>query len=386
MPQQRSMMLDMTRGLAIFMVVSFHYFPNSVTNIGWTGVNLFFVLSGYLIAGLLIDNRASDTYYGTFYARRCFRIVPLYAINLLFFAAVVGLDQPLWHYALFVQNFTWIAHGTVDLSWMSPTWSLAVEEQFYMILPLLIRMTPPRRIPYVAVAFVVAAPVYRVFMTQVVGSDWPASTEVLPGCLDSLFLGVLAAWAVREPRVLAFMQRRRNWVWLLSGAGLLGVIAIFYDPPDPRSWQTSAVISWVAVTYALTFVSLLLRGDTGGGGRGPICALGIGAYSIYLFHMPIASVVEGWFPTDLLKHAVALPVVALVAAVSWYAIERPLISYARRRWRYEPDRKAASPIEAIAVTATSVMLLKLDAIVSTKRREVACVTALGVGGGASSLA
>ena len=53
-------MLDMTRGLAIFMVVSFHYFPNKVTTIGWTGVNLFFVLSGYLIGGILIDNRTSD--------------------------------------------------------------------------------------------------------------------------------------------------------------------------------------------------------------------------------------------------------------------------------------------------------------------------------------
>lgn len=74
MPPQRSAILDMTRGLAILMVVAFHYFPSKITNIGWTGVNLFFVLSGYLIGGLLIDNRKSDTYYATFYARRVARI------------------------------------------------------------------------------------------------------------------------------------------------------------------------------------------------------------------------------------------------------------------------------------------------------------------------
>lgn len=348
MPPQRSAILDMTRGLAILMVVAFHYFPSKITNIGWTGVNLFFVLSGYLIGGLLIDNRKSDTYYATFYARRVARIVPLYAINVLLFAVVAGLDQPLWHYALFVQNFAWIANGTGTLSWMSPTWSLAVEEQFYLILPLLIRAAPLRCIPYVAASLIVAAPTYRLFLLEVVGSDWRAANQALPGCLDSLFLGVLAAWALRQPGLLAALRKRRHWLRLLAGVGLLGVIAIFYTPPDPSSWVSSAAISWIALAYTLGFVSVLVESDGAVKGRGPLCALGVGAYSIYLFHMPIAFAVEGLFGSALIDNIVALVILALVATVCWFLIERPVIAYARRRWSYQRDGQAASEMVGFA--------------------------------------
>jgi len=348
MHQERSNRLDMVRGLAIFMVVAFHYFPNQVTNIGWTGVNLFFVLSGFLIGGILIDNRTSDTYYVTFYARRCFRIVPLYALNVLLFAAIAGLDQPLWHYVFFLQNFTWISDGTVALGWMSPTWSLAAEEQFYLILPLLIRLTPPRRIPYVAGILVLVAPAYRLFMTQVLGSDWPAANLLLPGCLDSLFLGVLAAWAVREPRILATLQNRRPWLWSLAGVGLLGVFALFWDPPNPRSWLGSAGISWISLTYALIFLGVVIQHGKSGALRGPLCALGVGAYSIYLFHMPIALAAESLIPAKPMAHALALLIVGGGAVVCWSAIERPLISFARRRWRYRPLEEAAPAIAVVA--------------------------------------
>jgi peptidoglycan/LPS O-acetylase OafA/YrhL len=349
MRQERSNRLDMVRGIAIFMVVAFHYFPNQVTNIGWTGVNLFFVLSGFLIGGILIDNRASDTYYVTFYGRRCFRIIPLYALNVLLFAAIVGLDQPFWRYAFFLQNFTWISEGRVSLGWMSPTWSLAAEEQFYLILPALIRLTPLRRIPHVAGALILAAPAYRLFMTQVLGSDWPAANLLLPGCLDSLFLGVLAAWVVREPRMLATLQRRRSWLWSLSGIGILGLVALFYDPPDPRSWLGSASISWIALTYALIFLGVVIRPGKSGATHGPLCALGVGAYSIYLFHMPVALAAESLIPGKPTAHTLALLAVGIGAAVCWYAIERPLISFARRRWRYDPREEAAPAAVAVAV-------------------------------------
>src|SRR3954469_25567950 len=71
--QERSNLLDAVRGVAILMVVLFHYFPTPLTNFGWTGVNLFFILSGFLIGGILIDYQASSKYYSTFYARRAFQ-------------------------------------------------------------------------------------------------------------------------------------------------------------------------------------------------------------------------------------------------------------------------------------------------------------------------
>jgi len=324
---QRSNTLDIIRGLAIFLVVSFHYFPRSVV-IGWTGVNLFFVLSGFLIAGILIDNQASRNYYTTFYARRVFRIVPLYAINVALFAIVVGLDQPLWHYVLFIQNFTWIARGTVAADWMSPTWSLAVEEQFYLLLPLILRLAG-RRLPIVAGGAILAAPVYRVFMTQGLGTDWPAANLTLPGELDSLFLGVLIAWAVRAPPVLDYIRQRRVRLWLMAGVGAVGMVVHFARAPDPTSLEDSLSLSWIALTYALVFTGLVTQPPSVTR-RGPLCWLGVGAYSIYLFHMPVVMLL----PTRLL----ALAVLLVVAVACWYGIERPLIGAARRRWQYRGNR------------------------------------------------
>ena len=336
MPQKRSDMLDIIRAIAISMVVSFHYFPNRLTYIGWTGVNLFFILSGFLITGILIDNREADNYYLTFYARRVFRIVPLYGIDVALFALVVGLDQPLWHYAMFIQNFTWIARGAVRLDWMAPTWSLAVEEQFYLLLPLIVRLTEIRRLPYIAGSAILAAPAYRLFMTQALGTDWPVATQTLPGSLDSLFLGVLIAWAVRAPSALARLQQRRYCLWGMSGIGLAGTVVLFSDTPAPTSWMGSVSISWIALTYALVFAALVTRPHTLlPKKRSALCWLGVGAYSIYLFHMPVAFGTEMLFSASGAAHLVALPILVAIAVACWYGIEGPLISAAGHCWRYQ---------------------------------------------------
>jgi|tagenome__1003787_1003787.scaffolds.fasta_scaffold20907093_3 peptidoglycan/LPS O-acetylase OafA/YrhL len=334
--QERSNLLDAVRGVAILMVVLFHYFPTPLTNFGWTGVNLFFILSGFLIGGILIDYQASSKYYSTFYARRAFRIVPLYALDVALFAILVGLDQPLWHYATFIQNFTWSAHGDVGPGWMAPTWSLAIEEQFYLLLPLIVRVTGFRRLPYVAGGAILLAPAYRLFMTQWLGANWPAADHTLLGALDSLFLGVLIAWAIRTPAVLGQLQRHRCGLWAASGIGLAGVIALFADPPAAASWAGTLSISWIAFTYGLLFVGLVTRSGRAGGSyqRGPLCWLGIGAYSVYLFHVPVAFAMETLFSAPMLAHLVAAPILIAVAVACWYGIERPLISAARRRWRY----------------------------------------------------
>ena len=148
--------------------------------------------------------------------------------------------------------------------------------------------------------------------------------------------------------MLAILQRRRSWLWSLSGIGILGLVALFYDPPDPRSWLGSASISWIALTYALIFLGIVIRHGRSGSNRGPLCALGVGAYSIYLFHMPVALAVEGLLPAKSMARALGLLVVGVGAAVCWYAIERPLISFARRRWRYDPREEAAPAAVAVA--------------------------------------
>jgi peptidoglycan/LPS O-acetylase OafA/YrhL len=238
---------------------------------------------------------------------------------------------------------------------MAPTWSLAVEEQFYLLLPFIVRVIDFRRVPYVACGFIIAAPAYRLFMTQLLGTGWPAADQTLPGALDSLFLGVLIAWAVRTPSVLARLQRHRHGLWGLSAIGLAGVIARILDPPAPASWVEGLSITWIAVTYALLFAGLVTAPSPADRGRGPFCWLGVGAYSIYLFHMPAAFAAEQLFSDRLVAHIVAVPVVLVGAVATWYGIEYPLISWARRRWRYRsaadgPATGAASFAAAPAST------------------------------------
>src|SRR5262249_49705078 len=153
------------RGLAILLVLSWHYFAPllqarespvaAAFALAWTGVDCFFVLSGYLLGGILLDRRESANFYSAFYGRRVFRIVPMYAVLLATFAATHA--DSLLPYVTFTQNFVSAATNSWGPQWMAVTWSLAVEEQFYLVLPLLIQLVPPRRLPRVLLALIFAA-------------------------------------------------------------------------------------------------------------------------------------------------------------------------------------------------------------------------------------
>ncbi len=138
---ERSDLLDAVRGVAVCMILATHFWVPLPTDtvlwhigpvvdrlmgLSWTGVDLFFILSGYLICGSLLDNRGAGTYFSVFYGRRTFRILPLYAITLGLAAATGDLAYPLAHLT-FTQNivFAWARDwGPVSTG---VTWSLAIE-------------------------------------------------------------------------------------------------------------------------------------------------------------------------------------------------------------------------------------------------------------------
>jgi peptidoglycan/LPS O-acetylase OafA/YrhL len=154
--------LDGLRGIAIGMVVIYHFFqmtlavrPASILaylqaagRLSWTGVDLFFVLSGFLIGGVLLDARGSTNYYSVFYRRRLFRIIPIYLVTLLLAPALASLGlgpngsdsarlapdgAPWYAYFTLTQNF-WMTHARAfGSNGLAMTWSLAVEEQFYLM-------------------------------------------------------------------------------------------------------------------------------------------------------------------------------------------------------------------------------------------------------------
>lgn len=224
--------LDGLRGIAILLVLVFHLLDRLPANAGifrylvvagrlaWSGVDLFFVLSGFLIGGILLDAQRSPHYYKTFYLRRAFRILPIYAVLLALAAtrnlpvhwAVLGKLYPSnipWVcYLTLTQNFA-MALGMRGLMSLSPTWSLAVEEQFYLTVPLIVRKLSRLHLTRLLVMALVAAPLLRTLLYHFYSRGPIACHRLMPCRADALSLGVLSALACRDRRCWNFLVARR---------------------------------------------------------------------------------------------------------------------------------------------------------------------------------
>ena len=146
------------------------------TKAGWAWI-LFFVLSGFLITGILLDAKKSDGYFKNFYARRCLRIWPLYYALLLFMFVIVPVlrpseghtifeprSSPWWAFPIFLQNFL-LPIPTMATGALGVTWSLAVEEQFYLVWPLVVRFFNASQLRKIAIAVICVSPVLRFYLS-----------------------------------------------------------------------------------------------------------------------------------------------------------------------------------------------------------------------------
>jgi peptidoglycan/LPS O-acetylase OafA/YrhL len=357
--------LDGLRGLAILLVVAWHYVAAPLQSVpaplaqlawrslrlAWSGVDLFFVLSGFLIGGILLDRRAAPRYFQAFYARRFCRILPLYFLVLgsfyllraaaPAFVASPALGQlfsdplPAWSYATFTQNLVMVHEHTFGPIGLAITWSLAIEEQFYLVLPLMVRFIPPGWLPAVLAAVGLAAPVWRVLA----GPSGYFATIVLTPCrADSLLLGVLCAWALRQERWRQAIQGSRP--------ALYGILAVFLPVLAGLclfrhyGFEGSPVLfSILAVLYG---AALLLAVTEGHGPVTWLCrrrwlrALGGRAYCVYLIHQTINGLAHALMlgrppgfstPAEIATTVTAGAVTLALAEVSWRLFEKPLIAW-----------------------------------------------------------
>jgi peptidoglycan/LPS O-acetylase OafA/YrhL len=354
------------------MVVIFHYiqlthltrhgsllsYLQSPTRLGWSGVDLFFVLSGFLIGGILIDARDSSNYFQVFYRRRFFRIVPIYAAVLLFFPILQAAAQggarggfawlnenpmPWYSYWTFTQNF-WMAHTTLfGANALAVTWSLAVEEQFYLTLPLFIRLLSPRWLLRFVLIGIFCAPVLR----TAIYVNWPqkaiAAYVLMPCRADALLLGVLAAILLREPRWRQRIECAKP-IWSVAfPIFLLGLGYLTWKWPYLASrLEATAGYSWLALFY----VSLLLYSLTRPNSVASrvlrmkwLGWLGSIAYGTYLIHDIVLGLffAYGWKSAPVVNSGATLLTVlaALVFALSiawlsWRYFEHPLVRYGHR--------------------------------------------------------
>ena len=261
--------LDGLRGVAILLVIAYHYLEPLHTTargwrfvalaparMGWMGVDLFFVLSGYLIGSILLANREAPSFFSTFYIRRFCRILPLYlpvvvVLFLVHHRASARPQPPLLEFLTFTHNF-WVASaGTFGNTLLGFTWSLAVEEQFYLLLPALVRFHRGMRFIAIVTGCIGLALLLRYAFLVAAGGDAFLPIQVLlPTRLDPLMLGVAAAWLrardVTIPRSLLWIVWLLSGSWIAMGAMSRGVPGVILHPLPIASFPLVIAIFFLA--------------------------------------------------------------------------------------------------------------------------------------------
>jgi peptidoglycan/LPS O-acetylase OafA/YrhL len=364
--------LDGIRGIAILLVIWFHYVIWPLTHgaspgmmgrivartgmLTWSGVDLFFVLSGFLIGGILIDARESPNYFRTFYIRRVFRILPIYLALVVpyllvwslshdrtFLSNVFGVPMPWYSYLTFTQNF-WLAHHSGDSVFLNLTWSLAVEEQFYLLLPTIIRLVPKRSLLMVSVGLALLSVAVRVGMYLHYGPEWGTAAYVLIYTrADALMLGVICAVLLRDRRWKELLVKE-TWVVRAGVVSFgIGVLVLTY-----RRWGmgTLPMCTLGFTCMALFYASILMLTMVSPKGLvSRICQArwlmwtGTIAYGLYLLHGFAAvwtfRTLRGTGPQmanwgDGITAIVALGAALAISRLSWTYFESKLVRLGHR--------------------------------------------------------
>lgn len=367
--------LDGLRGVAILLVFFFHYLPRNPHNplswlasLGWSGVDLFFVLSGFLITGILYDTRGSSNFFKVFYARRALRLLPLYglAVGLVLLVSVL-LRTPLsWKaipFYVYGSNVMLAVKGGVpDFTPFFDCvhfWSLSLEEQFYSLWPLVIFFVPRRRtLMQICAGGILAALLLRIVLTHIGVSTWMLYAE-LPSRMDALLAGALLALVLRGRPEASLSPKK---LYLLMG-GCCFVLAILFVRARSLSFASSEMTAWGYSMFAGVYVSVLALALVPGtlpSRMGKIPALrffGRYSYGLYVWHdlpSPICVQWKPWFtrnihPLVVAQLAYALAILALftvVAVISYQLIEvrflRLKLCFQYASPKQEPARESTS--------------------------------------------
>ena len=340
--QQKIPQLDGIRGLAILVVVVHNSgtLPRLFAN-GWMGVDLFFVLSGFLITGILVGTRQSECYFQNFYARRFLRILPLYYSLLFFMFILVPLvrpseahvvfekSSPWWAYPLFLQNFL-IRISTDAAGPLAVTWSLAIEEQFYLAWAIVVRYCSDAQIRRIAVAIICLSPALRFYLSL---HHVNLYTNLF--CrLDGLMAGALLALAVRSDNFLPSRFVRLAWFSLAVAAPLAFVTQALNAQWIVFSFTAVASASFVYLGLFSTqkWLRVALSNRF-------LVYTGTISYGLYLLHKIPLDAAKYFYSgrNPLLTLLVSLLGGYAIAALSWNLLEKPFLKQ-KRFFQSDPIR------------------------------------------------
>jgi peptidoglycan/LPS O-acetylase OafA/YrhL len=340
--------LDGIRALAIIAVLATHYLATEFTlpaagtlhgfaagafalaAHGWLGVDLFFVLSGFLITGILLDTRSKPTYYRDFWVRRALRILPLVFVVVGILAVIY---RPHWLYVLMAFFFAVDFAGLIGLGnrVMGPLWSLAVEEQFYLIWPFLVMFLPRRALAITTLAIVIAEPIIRLTLPGPLDLPWFR--------VDGLAMGALIAIFVRS-RYFS----RSTALRLCAGALLLAGALFFIDI------HIHSALYGLRISEADLLFGAMIAGSCALAGNKWLAPLrsrtarfiADTSFCAYLIHVPLQDLVRHLgvgadvsnpFAAAAIQASIAVPATFIVAALSRAYLEVPFL---RLKDRFAP--------------------------------------------------
>ncbi len=314
---KRIAQIDGLRAIAILLVLSFHFINNQleqttlpigkilykVTSFGWSGVDLFFVLSGFLIGGILIANKEKKRYFSTFFIRRFVRIVPSYYLLLVIYIILIQIpifknyyfftrfnDIPMWSYFALLHNIYMANLHSMGNVALSITWSIGIEEQFYILVPFIIYFIQKKYLHYLLILIIILANIFRL--------NYPATNQevfsiagyvLLPCRMDAIAFGVLLAWINDRYGLPYFVKKYYSFI-IASMIGILFLCVVLI-----LKFHTIGVIR--NTFFALFFsccIAIALGKPTSIYGnllsKKWLGWIGKISYSLYLFHYLIIGV------------------------------------------------------------------------------------------------
>ncbi|GEP88909.1 acyltransferase [Chitinophaga terrae (ex Kim and Jung 2007)] len=344
--------LDAVRGCAILLVLLYHFYGEyaGVFNIGWTGVDLFFVLSGFLITGILTDSKQQASYFKNFYIKRVLRIFPIYFIVIGIILYLVPLfsstaipDLPYYHnhqgwFWTYFQNWLFTIKGFPDDRVLRYTWSLCIEEQFYMFWPFIIYKFSAKNILRISIGFIVLANVLRLLPLPVDNNYIYVNTFAR---IDALSVGALIAILIRTRKEL--LEKYATMIMLVSVIALLGNIAYtrstffmnLYPVYTFIALFFGGLIVWSLSSNAPRPLQLIVNNPV-------FMFFGKYSYGLYLYHVPIHLWLTPWLfkivqsyihPAlwnKLLISSAGLLVAIAVSVISFRFIETPFLNLKKK--------------------------------------------------------
>jgi peptidoglycan/LPS O-acetylase OafA/YrhL len=362
---------DGIRGLAVLAALAWHCFifpariPEGTTfwyatlplQLMGTAIDLFFVLSGFLIGGILLDTKSAPGYFQAFYMRRLHRIVPPYFAWLLIYAIVLAAGAfptlpavhkvfaPVWSpwlsYPLFLQNIFAAAAHSFGPRWLAVFWSLGLEEQFYLAFPLLVWLLPRRFLVVALIAAAIIAPILRIHYS---GNPF-AQLMLVPCRADALALGALVALGARSQAAWTWLSAHAGLVVaVLLGSGLAVTATAWGSHLEVYPLMRPALVSSLAIFYSCALLLVLLVPKIGMPlGNRLLRHFGNWSFTIYITHQGLQyflfALIFGTEPFlrgfgSFLVTFVVLALSIGIAAVSWSRFERPILKAGYLRFPY----------------------------------------------------